>query len=473
MERREFDPEEYDVLIGHYLQAHNGAYISDRYVAFDEFPGDSYFFEPAHNQATHAVSNYLEETDTLPFNDWGEARYYQGYAEHADAIQEWESELNTNYHRDTRVRLQEDSRYHANAPLLTYSALEIERLDNGWWYAELDSGAVTVLSPEDEWTLHIPPTLCAAESVIALDGTPTIEKWELALGVDSMPHDEVLESNREKREYLQDVLELRIIRTDSGTKPYGGGDHIRPELDGALLEGICEREGKLASVISSKKAIAEYKKAGVDEYINKSDYYQNFKGMENFGTIRLGAVIGNPHPPEDETVERWAALDGKPVERKENEDGPALKGNDLDFGSFGNKLFEDVTEKEVLQAAMRFGRREKNGEKGATVYIHTSRLPSWVEPDSRVTVHTRSNGMEQVIAALEELDKWPEEEVTNKDIDIQEQVSVTNKQVCELMKELDEKEYVAHRRGGRGNAYHWSDVCLNKMEEHGRIEPIE
>lgn len=81
--------------------------------------------------------------------------------------------------------------------------------------------------------------------------------------------------------------------------------------------------------------------------------------------------------------------------------------------------------------------------------------------------------MEQVIAALEELDKWPEEEVTNKDIETQEQVSVTNKQVCELMKELDEKEYVAHRRGGRGNAYHWSDVCLNGMEEHGRIEPIE
>ncbi|MFB6187216.1 MAG: hypothetical protein ABEI86_10165, partial [Halobacteriaceae archaeon] len=34
MEKREFDPDAYDVLFGHYLQAHNRKYIEDRYVAF-------------------------------------------------------------------------------------------------------------------------------------------------------------------------------------------------------------------------------------------------------------------------------------------------------------------------------------------------------------------------------------------------------------------------------------------------------
>lgn len=42
MEKRDFSPEEYDVLIGHCLQAHNRDYIEDRYVAIDEFPDDAY-----------------------------------------------------------------------------------------------------------------------------------------------------------------------------------------------------------------------------------------------------------------------------------------------------------------------------------------------------------------------------------------------------------------------------------------------
>lgn len=466
MEKRDFDPEDYDVLIGHYLQAHNRDYLEGRYVAIDEFPGDAYFFEPTHNEATRAISNYLEVEDDLPFENWKDLIHRRHKSDHENEVREWKEVLGFYAHRDTRVSLQQKPGFHAHAPLLTHAGLEFELLDNEWEYADLDSGRVAVRSPEDEWTVLIPPPLYASKSVVALDGTPTITKWRLALG-DWIQHEEVLESDREKREYLREVLGLEIKQTDAGSKPYQSGVHVNTSSDGALLEGICERERTQPAVISSKQAEEQYESSDVDQLIEGVEHYGNLKGSNKFAETRVGAVIGSPHPPEDEVVKRWAALDGKSVERKRQDDGQPTRGDNLDFGSLGNALFRDVVQKEVLQAVMRFGRTPSDGNHGAVVYVHTSRLPYWVYPDEPLCVETWSDGMQEVVSALRCSECWPEGELTNKEIAAD--TSIGERQVGKLMKELDEEGYVTHRRGGRGNAYHWSDVRIEEFTEFGQV----
>jgi len=467
IESRKFTPKNYDVLIGHYLQAHNRDYLEDRYVAFDEFPGDAYFFEPTHIEATKAIRNYLNAEDKLPFENWKDLIHRRHNDEYEDAIREWKDDLGFYSHRDMRVQLQRKPGFHAHAPLLTCAGLEFELLDNEWEYAKLGSGRRAVRSPEDEWTVLIPPPVYAAESVVALDGTPTIRKWRLVLG-GWIEHEEVLDSEREKQEYLQDVLSLEIIQTDTGTKPYQSGRSVNVSSDGALLENIHEREGSKPSVITSKQAKEQYESTGVFQHIEGAEHYGNLKGSNEFEETRLGVVIGSPHPPEGEAVQRWGALDGRSVERETDEDGGVLKGNNLRFTPPGNALFRDVVQYEVLQAVMRFGRTESGGEHGAWVYVHTSRLPRWVKPDERVAVETWSDGMREVVDALRESDNWPDGEWTNSEI--AERVSIGDRQVGKLMKELDEEDYVMHRRGGRGNAYHWSNVRLEEFTSFGYME---
>ena len=463
MEKREFDPDDQDVLIGHYLQAHNREHLEDRYVAIDEFPGDAFFFEPTHNEATRAISNYLKKENDLPFESWKDLR--NNWHKHEEAVEEWREDLGLYSHRDTRVSLQRNPGFHAHAPLLTHAGLEFERLENEWECAKLGSGRIAVRSPEDEWTVLIPPPFYVAESLIALDGTPTISKWRLALGDEWIHREEVLDSNEEKRDYLRDVLGLEIKQTNAGAKPYQSGTHVNTNSDGALLESIYEQEGDRPSVITSKQAREKYEQDGINEYIDSAEHYGNLKGSNEFAENRLGVISGSPHPPEGRAVKRWGALDGKAISRKTDEDGRETKGTNLDFGAYGNALFSDVVDKEVLQAVMRFGR---TGEHEATVYVHTSRLPRWIDAGPRLKVTTWSNGMQEVITALRESDEWPDGELTNKEI--AKETSVGDRQVAELMKELEEEGYVTHRRGGRGNPYHWSDVCLDQVTAYGRVD---
>ncbi|PHQ46840.1 hypothetical protein DJ68_05120 [Halorubrum sp. C3] len=471
MEKRDLEPENFDVLVGHYLQAHNERYVKDRYVAFDEFPGEAYLFEPTHNEATRAITNYLQAEDDLPFSNWKELTRQRYKPEYEEAIKEWKEDFGYLSHIDTRRELQRSPDFHAHAPLLTYAGLEFELLDNQWEYADLNAGRIAVKSPEDEWSVLIPPSLYSAESVVALDGTPTISKWRVTLGGRWMEHDEVLDSDSEKREYLRDVLGLTIIQTDAGSKPYQSGKHVNIPQDGTLLEGINEREGSKPALISSKKAIEKYEEAGVDNLIEGALHFGALKGSNEFATTRLGAVIGSPHPPEDEGVERWGALAGEAVERQSDEGDQPSRGTDLDFGPFGNALFYDVVNKEVLQAVMRFGRQEQDDEKGATVYVHTSRLPYWVRPEQRVEVTPWSQGMKEVVSAIKSSDKWPEGEWTNSEI--AKNVSVAHRQVGELMKELEDEGYVSHWRGGPGNAYHWSNENLEDFTAYGSLREIE
>jgi len=471
MEKRDFDPSKYEVLIGHYLQAHNSDYLEERYVAFDEFPGDAYFFEPTHNKATRAITKYLDTEPDLPFDNWKQLFHYRLAPEYQDEIEAWTEEMGGYSHRDSRRHLQRSPDYHAHAPLLTHAALEFEFLDNEWEYADLGLGRVAAKSPEDEWTILIPPLLFDAESVVALDGTPNVTKWRLALGGRWIRHERVLDSDREKRAYLRDVLGLTIIQTTAGSKPYLSGRSTNSRSDGALLEGIRQREGERPAVITSNAALEQYRTDDVDNLIEESEHFGNLKGSNQFEETHLGAVIGSPHPPEDEAVQRWGAFEGESIERETDDDGYEKRGDFLDFGPLGNSLFRNVVHDEVLQAVMRFGRTPSESKDGATVYVHTSRLPHWVAPDGRIRVATWSEGMKEVVGVIRASEKWPDGEWTNREI--ADVTSVGTKQVGELLKELDEEGYVSHWRGGRGNAYHWENERLEEFTAFGRVETAE
>jgi hypothetical protein len=468
MENREFDPNEYDVLIGHYLQAHNSDYLEDRYVAIDEFPGDAYFFEPTHNEATRAVSNYLKTEDTLPFDNWKDLHQRHTDDQYENAVSEWKKEFGFYSYRDTRATPQRSPDFHAHAPLLVHADLEFELLENDWEYAKLGSGRIAVRTPEDEWTVLIPPRFYLAESVIALDGTPAVTKWRLTLGETRIAHEEVLNSDREKREYLRNMLGIRIKQTNAGTKPYQSGNYIDSESDTVLLSGICEREGVRPTVITSKQAKKKYESLKVDECIEKTENYGNLRGSNQFAEVSVGAIIGSPHPPEGEAIKRWGAMDQEAISRNKDENDNKMKGKNIDFGPLGNTLFQDVVTDEVLQAIMRFGRKPTESESGATVYVHTSRLPDWVNVEKRLEVKTRSDGMKQVVTTVRESERWPDGEWTNNEI--AEKISIKSGQVKNLMKKLEQGGYVSHRRGGQGNPYHWSNECLEEFSKHGHIE---
>jgi hypothetical protein len=284
IERREFDPTEYDVLIGHYLQAHNPEYIQDRYVAIDEFPQDDYLFTPDHNDVAAAVSNYLENEEQLPFDSWKRLQRGQNAASAQGAIEEWlESQDGIYGAREAGYSFQQSPSFHARAPLMIEATLKFEFLENDWEYADLGNGRVAVRSPEDSWAFLLPPPFHYAENVVGLDGTPTIRMWALALGGGFLEHEEILKRDWEKRKFLSEVLNLEIIQTEAGTKPYYGGSSVNWKSDGALLEAIEHQEGKSTKIITSKAAEEIYEKEVWTDSLREGNTTAILRGVTNSG----------------------------------------------------------------------------------------------------------------------------------------------------------------------------------------------
>lgn len=204
----------------------------------------------------------------------------------------------------------------------------------------------------------------------------------------------------------------------------------------------------------------------MDSLASKTENYGNLKGSNAFGTTRLGNILGNPHPGDD-VIEKWSALAGHSAKRR-----PGTAGKATDYGHFGNRVMEALVQNEVLQAVMRFGREEKNGEKGATVYVHTSALPKWVEPEKRlVSVDSwisQKNGMQQVIEAIYTLDDWQIREW--KTGEIADRVTISERYARKHLKTLVEQGYLESRTAGRGGAFHFSNICLEKAGEYGHVE---
>lgn len=463
IQKLNIDTDAYDVLLGHYLHAYQTDWTDERYVAIDEFPGDA-FVQEFTGHVPPAVTAYLQQEDRLPFHDYAELLERQ--SEFQDEVEAWKEDVWSDYDA-AHVLRNSNSSAHALAPLMTRANLEKERLDNRWQFADLGHGKVAARNTDHQWSFLLPPNFEGAESVVVLDGTPVIELWELVMGADieRIP----LLDDDQKQLYLESVLGLDLVQTTDNWNAYQGGEGVSPTVDIPVVEKIAEVEGRNPGVITSKKGLNQYENYGLNSLVTQTENYGGLKGINTLGTTRVGVILGNPHPGDD-VIEKWGALANISVERQEG-----TEGKNTDYGPFGNRAMEAEIQNKVLQAAMRFGRTEEHGEKGATVYVHTSALPEWVEAKKRfATVDswiTHKNGMKQVIETIRNFDDWKALEW--KVGKVAECVTISKNTTRKHLKTLAEQGYLDKRTAGRGGAFHFSNVRLEEAQKYGHVELAE
>lgn len=445
-----FEPEDYDVLIGHYVHGHKPKVTQGRTVVFDEFPGDAYETELGY-MLEASVTAFLQAHDSLPFGDYADLMENRTDAQRRSDALLWFEE---NEPEDDSPLVFDSSYAHAKAPyaVFTLLAAATENLGNGWERCKLPGGGYGLFDRENNVVrLLTPPILTYTSGVLALDGTPTKRMWELTLGT-RLNHRQVL-TDGERVEYIRDVLNLNLVRTSEYVKPYNNSDNVHLVEDRALLEAIGDKHGRKPVLITTLAAEKVYENEGVLDEVGDYEHYGNLKSSNEFATERLGVVIGSQHYG-DGFIEKWGAYDGRCLERGEG------KGVDLSYGAFGDRILSHMREHETLQAAMRFG-RDGNG---ATVYVNTAALPKWVPiaGEGRV-LKVWSDGMHQVLDAANGLDSWRTVDIVeHPDVDIGE------RQVRNHLNTLAERGYLHRETEGRG--YTWRDDGLHRINEHGHVE---
>jgi hypothetical protein len=442
--------EEYDVIIGHYTHSYNPKVTKERVAVFDEFPADSFLLEFEGDIVTSAVSAYVSKQDGIPFEDFTELIEGRN-SEQGDEAHDWFDA--DDLERDGEPVLNDaNGSANAYAPLLTYAVLVGENLGNGWEHGDFDAGTgvgnhrrAARNRDSGEVFLLLPPELDEANGVIALDGTPTPDLWQLAVDT-RLSHKPVL-SDEERADYLTDALSDFIVQTTDATKTYSSGTYVKPQEDGLLFEAVAEREGTNPALISTEAAISKYEQEGVLGPIEKDEHYGNLKGSNDFEDERVGIVAGSQHYG-DNFVERWGAFDAKSIERGDG------KGMELDYGEFGNKILRQMREYDVLQAVLRFGRDEQP----TTIFVHTAALPEWVPVEAEGVIDTWSKGTQEIIQVLES-----ESQKEWRTAGVSEKVSISKRQVRTNLNQLADDGYVERQSEGRGNTWVVTDETIDRL----------
>ena len=451
---RDFDPAEYDLLIGHFRHAYVAQYLEGRYFCLDEFPESDFLTEFTDSTVAAGVTGYLRRNPELPFVDYTDLLDNRSDFERKEEVIEWFREHDAWFTRAPRAALQSPSRdVHAEAAKLVYGLVTASNLENGWEAARFPDGT-RLARDRGNSTMFLmrPPKLDLAEGIVALDGTPVLEKWRFILGPD-FQHLPVL-SDVEKAEYLRDTLKLRFMVTTTHLKAYDGRD-ISPRKDMVLLDAIAQRIRGPAVLITTKKARTIYEESYqevLDRLPFDLDHYGNVKGINKYAAHRHAVIVGSPNNGDD-YIKRWGAFAGISVERNG-------KGIDVDFGPFGTAILHGMRENEVIQAAMRVGRDGKGG----TIYLHTAALPSWVEAEQDILhIHPWADGMQQVIDAARGRPEWRTKEIVEHD-----EVTITPEQVRKHLNTLARYGYI--ERHGMGRGRWWSEIRLDSTPELGHVK---
>jgi hypothetical protein len=270
---------------------------------FVEFPGGAYESR-LHHGLEGAVTHFLQTSPDLPFEDYTallEERHDP--QKRADALL-WFHEHGVEF--DGRAVLESETAF-ASAPIAAFTILAgaENNLENGWERARIPDWGVGLFDRE-QGVVHVldPPALEYTRGVVALDGTPTKELWELALDT-RLNHRRVLTAG-ERAEYLRDVLNLNLVRTTEAVKPYNSPGHVHVEADAALLEAVRERHGRAPGLITTSTALREYETADVLDVdfdtgevdggpVSAVRWYGNVLGSNQFADCRLGVVVGSNH----------------------------------------------------------------------------------------------------------------------------------------------------------------------------------
>ncbi|WP_418280829.1 hypothetical protein [Halorubrum sp. DTA98] len=334
--------------------------------------------------------------------------------------------------------------------------------------AETGERARTVLDRNGHGArLHTPParTDAAGEDVplVGLDATGRAPLWSVALG-EEVDTDDIHDTARERAEFLEEALDLRVLQADDRPRPYSGDPETKDtDGDAALLEAIADeyagidaprQRGEEAVEVGRPAAITTKgvrevleDDARLDDVVSAWDHYGNVTGSNDLGDHRLAAVLGSQHYGDD-AIERFCALAGEEV----NTDRDRGRGADLDYGSpLANTYLQHMRDDQTTQAILRFAR----GDSGATVVARTSALrddlpvvgrgqvvETWSDTATAVAREYRRLGGEFTIG------------------DVADAVDVTRRQVRRVLAELAEAGYLRRVDGGPGvaNVYEPADT---------------
>jgi hypothetical protein len=449
MERIDNEIESIDLLIGHHSHCNRQQYVKNRIVIIDEFNPDPFLHtfpdensnvidDPgkiipeflnavAESDTGFPAETYQDVTDLLQRRDgpteWTKAiDWFQKYK--ASRFEAQQAEF-------VEPNLEQYNSAHTYAPFLTFSLLCTERIGpgielapppdgslNDTWQAAGLGPATKCLRDRNTGEMHMlePPDLSSADQVIGLDGTPTVELWNLLFAPETgFEHKQVI-SRDDFTTYLRSAMNMSLIQIGDGWHPYASGRIS--DLDEERFAAVQALEDEKFALVSTKKALEEYKERGILEaYVaNRSPvddgqedrtwvsnqhqalHYALVKSSNDFESESIGVVAGMPHPGDD-LIRLWAGFCGHSVEITRDDDGV----EDKSFGSFGDKIYHYLAHNQVVQAVLRFGRDESVYEdEGATVYVSTYALPDWFDMDKEYDIQSREKES-AVLAKLFEL----------------------------------------------------------------------
>lgn len=392
MEKRDFDRDQYDVLIGYPKQAYAEKNVEGRVVVLDEFAGSA--FEVEIEETASVVSRFLDRHPGLPFGDRDDILEGRGDQERVEEALAWFIENGIG--PDADEVLDTDGRGHSLAPYISYALLQMRDLGNGWevhpfpepWPEfGVESKRYCVRNrTEDTFSVLTPPDLSSANGVVGLDATPTKALWELAYDVD-FDRWELLDSD-ERNEYIQNALGVTIKQDVSGAVRHGGGGNVSPNRAASFLFGIEVEEGQQPAVVGAQKALDVYEEEGVLGHAKRDMNFAEVLSSNDYEEERVLAITDSPHPGNPD-FQKWGAHMGEAVEQEG-------EGTEKDFGPVGNDIYRHFVQNKVHQALLRAGR---DGG-GATAYCFTAATPAWLDTEPVEFVKFTSPAKREVVQHL-------------------------------------------------------------------------
>lgn len=435
MKRIEEEIDSIDLLIGHHSHCNRYQYVNDRIVIIDEFNPDP-FLHPFPDEGSDAIDdpgdiipaflNAVSDDDRFPSETYQDItdllQNRDGPTEWTAAI-EWFRKNKASRFEAQRSEYVEPTleRYnsaHTYAPLLAFCLLCMERigpsielapppgghLDEIWQDAGLGP-ATKCLRDRNTGEMYAlePPDLSSAEQVIGLDGTPTVELWDLLFAPNTGFEHKKAISRDDFTTYLRSAMNMTLIQVGNGWHPYASGNIS--DLDAERFAAVQALEDERFALVSTKRALERYEEQRLlESFVGRSEepadeedsnrvstehqalHYALVKSANEFEKEPVGVVTGMPHPGDD-VVKLWAGFCGQTVKITGNDDPAENKS----FGEFGDKIYHHFAHNEVVQAILRFGRHESVYEnEGATVYISTYALPDWFDVDREYDVQSKA-----------------------------------------------------------------------------------
>lgn len=514
--RNQYEPDDYQVLIGHYKHAHLPQVTAARHTVIDENPTDAFRTRLGGAALKRGVNAFLDLHDSPPVDGFDDLLQARHDPERRKKALQWFATANEGegypFEPDERnaVRFADDG-FHAYAPNAVYAILAAEPVDDTMDLYDDDESEDTprryefekAIMPDgignaalfyttskrfsmgehDDYFVEFqtPPELQYARSMLALDGTPmtdtwsnpngpnhgNVVEWELALGR-PLKHRRVL-TDDERASFLATTMGHTYIQTTKHARPYSSGYYTRPERDAALLAAGSRRylAGEPWDVVLTSKTVGdEYRERGFTEpergLAKRIDHRGNIRGSDEYAHCASGVILGSAHHGDHHIARRAAWLDAQIR--------PEGKGMDRTYGPVGDAVLHQMRELATAQTALRIGRGPTG--RGALVLIDTAAVPEWIPVINRESpgeVKLWSKGERKVrdavhrIAANTELDDG--EELMLRSSEIKEHVDgIGARQIRNVLKKHADRDLLRKKNDpedGRRNV--WGDTGLSTM----------